>query len=111
MRLNESHEMPPKASGVMNSVASTSPNRSTTVSQMIEDRNQCFAAWSVNGEGRPARWVNGAGAVAVLAPSWSDIEGRRYDLAGADVREMTKLPFLRLLHVSHVRIFPRRSRS
>ena len=41
MRLNVSHEIPPKASGVTNSVASTSPKRSTTVSQTIEESSQC----------------------------------------------------------------------
>ena len=57
----------------MNSVASTRPNRSTTVSQMIEDRNQCLAAWSENGAGRAARSVWGAGAAAEVASVGSDI--------------------------------------
>src|SRR5436190_1215657 len=64
MRLNDSHEMPPNASGVTNSVASTSPKRSTIVSQMIAERIQCFAAVSGNGEGPRARSVSGAGACA-----------------------------------------------
>ena len=72
-RLNDSHEMPPNASGVMNSVARTSPNRSTTVSQTIEDRNQCLAAWSVNGAGRAARSVRGAGDATEVASVGSDI--------------------------------------
>ena len=72
-RLNDSHEMPPKASGVMNSVARTSPNRSTTVSHTIEDRNQCFAARSVNGAGRTARSLNGGSDSTEVAPVRSDI--------------------------------------
>ncbi len=51
--------MPPNASGVTNSVARTSPKRSTTVSQTIEERSQCFAAPSGNGKGLPARSVRG----------------------------------------------------
>ncbi len=60
--------MPPKASGVTNSVARTSPNRSTTVSQMIEEISQCRAAWSGKGERPRPRCVSGAGASAVSVP-------------------------------------------
>src|SRR2546421_1921834 len=49
MRLNWSHEIPPKASGVTNSVARTRPKRSTIVSQTIEEMIQCRAARSVYG--------------------------------------------------------------
>ena len=46
IRLKLSHEMPPNASGVTNSVARTRPKRSTTVSQKIAERNQWRAARS-----------------------------------------------------------------
>src|SRR5439155_12874902 len=77
-RLNESQEIPPKASGVTNSVARTSPKRSTTVSQMIDERIQCFAAPSGKGE-KPllARAVSGAGA--------SDVKARDSPIAGANI--------------------------
>src|ERR1051325_8623776 len=70
MRLNESQEIPPKASGVTNSVASTRPKRSTTVSQMIEEISQCLAARSEkpSAPGWVARSVSGAGASAACVP-------------------------------------------
>jgi hypothetical protein len=70
MRLNESQEIPPKASGVTNSVASTSPKRSTTVSQMIDESSQCFAARSgkPRAPGVVARSVSGAGASGASVP-------------------------------------------
>jgi len=74
IRLKLSQDIPPNASGLMNSVARTSPNRSTTVSQMIEEMIQCFAAPSGNGCRRAARSVRGAGASAVTPDSR---EGRR----------------------------------
>src|SRR6266480_3434616 len=88
-RLNDSQEIPPNASGVTNSVASTSPKRSTTVSQMIDERIQCFAAPSGNGDRRVARAVRGAGASATSPPS--AIAARRYELRAQTAREMTRL--------------------
>src|SRR5207247_9521580 len=73
-RLKDSHEIPPKASGVTNSVASTRPKRSTTVSQMIDERIQCRAARSGYENGRdrggasPARGASTA-ALGALVPS------------------------------------------
>ena len=68
IRLKLSHEMPPKASGVTNSVARTSPKRSTTVSQKIADRNQWRAARSGNGNGRSGLPASGAGGPSTSAP-------------------------------------------
>src|SRR4051812_39128564 len=68
IRLNESQEMPPNASGVMNSVASTSPKRSTTVSQKIADNSQCRAARSGYGERVTVPALGGAPRTAASGP-------------------------------------------
>src|SRR3954454_9760614 len=99
MRLKESHEMWPKASGVTNSVASTSPNRSTTVSHTIELRSQWRAARSGNGDAPTARRVSGAGAVAPTVPVLSGrsrspvsaMQAAPYDGARRRATEMTEL--------------------
>src|SRR5205809_7764247 len=82
IRLKLSQEMPPKASGVTNSVASTSPKRSTTVSQKIAERIQWRAARSGNGDGRVALSVSGAGA----SPITTALPGASSAIAGADDR-------------------------
>jgi hypothetical protein len=60
-RLNESHEMLLNASGLTNSVARTSPKRSTTVSQMTDESSQWRAPRSGNDDARAAQGRAGDG--------------------------------------------------
>jgi hypothetical protein len=62
MRLKASHETSPNASGVTNSVASTRPNRSTTVSQTTDASSQCRAARSGKRSGVSVSASRGTGA-------------------------------------------------
>ena len=62
--------MPPNASGVTNSVASTRPNRSTTVSQTTDERSQCLRGAVGEAERRRVGGpVSGAGASRTAAPA------------------------------------------
>src|SRR6187397_675168 len=91
MRLNDSHEIPPNASGETNSVASTSPKRSTTVSQMIEERIQWRAAPSGNGNACPKRLRSVVGVSTTDVANVSVMRRGTYELAPRGADEMTKL--------------------
>ncbi len=88
IRLKVNQEIPPNASGDTNSVASTSPKRSTTVSQKIDEMSQCLAAPSGNG----SRWRSrlrpcaGGSMTSELGVS-SAIRARAYDRSARHAAE------------------------
>src|SRR2546430_2054826 len=100
-RLNVSQEKVPNASGDMNSVASTSPKRSTTVSQKIDEMSQCLAAPSGNGNRRRAalRPRSGGSSTIALEVVSSAIAPRAYERSAPSCGRMTNLSFARHLRV------------
>src|SRR4051812_45199140 len=91
MRLNCSQEIRPNASGLTNSVASTSPKRTTTVSQTMEERTQGRAAPPGNGNPCPNPLPNVGGASKTAVPPASDMRRGTYELSPQEADEMTKL--------------------